>query len=96
MSHQAEPFRVDFLWVRWYGLDRKHKSGFKAKCLPWVGFVDGSDADAFGFIDPDEVIRAAHLLPVYKLDQTSDFLPPSITRWPNEHDQDYEHYSVGM
>lgn len=91
-----KPFRVDFLWVRWYGLDTKHKSGFKAKRPHWVGFVDSSSPNAFGFLDPNNVLRAVHLLPVYKLGKTSEFLPPSIARRPTEHDEDYERYSVDM
>ncbi len=82
-----KPFRVDFLWVRWYGVDTKHKSGFKAKRPHWVGFVDSSSPKAFGFLDPNDVIRAVHLLPVYKLGRTPDFLPPSIARRPSEHDE---------
>ncbi len=82
-----KPFRVDFLWVRWYGVDTKHKSGFKAKRPHWVGFVDSSSPKAFGFLDPNDVIRAVHLLSVYKLGRTPDFLPPSIARRPSEHDE---------
>ncbi|SJL13006.1 uncharacterized protein ARMOST_16442 [Armillaria ostoyae] len=89
-------FQIDFLWVRWYGFDGKHKSGFTAKRPHWVGFVNGSDAEAFGFISPANVIQVVHLLPVYRLGTTSDFLAPSIARRPNENDQDYERYSVAM
>ncbi len=72
-------FRVDLAWVRWYGFDAKHGLGFKAKHPHYVGFVDGSDPEAFGFIDPNDIIRAVHLMPVYKLGQTIEFLSPSIT-----------------
>ncbi|PBL04026.1 hypothetical protein ARMGADRAFT_874976, partial [Armillaria gallica] len=89
-------FQIDFLWVHWYGFDGKHKSGFKAKRPHWVGFVDGSDQEAFGFISPTDVIQAVHLLPVYQLGTTSDFLAPSIAQRPNENDKDYERYSVAM
>ncbi|KAK0226736.1 hypothetical protein EDD85DRAFT_923411 [Armillaria nabsnona] len=92
----ARPFNIDFLWVCWYGFDTKHRSGFKAKWPHWVGFVDTEDPEAFGFLDPADVIRAIHLVPVYKLGRTSDFMPPSISRRPNEHDEDYERYSVDM
>ncbi len=89
-------FQIDFLWVCWYGFNGKHKLGFKAKRPHWVGFVDGSDQDAFGFISPADVIRVVHLLPVYQLGTTLDFLAPSIAWWPNENDKDYERYSVAM
>lgn len=92
----SRPFNISFLWVRWYGFDGKHRSGFKAKRPHWVGFVHGEDPEAFGFLDPSDVIRAIHLVPVYRLGQTPDFLPPSISRRPNEHDKDYERYAVDM
>ncbi|PBK80927.1 hypothetical protein ARMGADRAFT_949059, partial [Armillaria gallica] len=37
-----------------------------------------------------------HLLPVYQLGTTSDFLAPSIAQQPNENDKDYEQYSVAI
>ncbi len=89
-------FRVDFAWVRWYGFDSGHHSGFTAKRPHHVGFVNGNDSGAFGFLDPDDIIRAVHLLPVYRLGQTAEFLPPSIARRPEENNQDYEWYSVDM
>ncbi|KAK0215255.1 hypothetical protein EDD85DRAFT_751250, partial [Armillaria nabsnona] len=92
----ARLFNIDFLWVHWYGFDTKHRSGFKAKRPHWVGFVDSEDPEAFGFLDPADVIHAIHLVLVYKLGRTSDFMPPSISWRPNEHDEDYEHYSVDM
>src|ERR1700729_3586120 len=54
--------RVDFLWVRWLGQDPNHRSGFKAKGLPRVGFVP-SDDGAFRFSDPQEIVRAIRLVP---------------------------------
>ncbi|KAK0479044.1 hypothetical protein EDD18DRAFT_1312527 [Armillaria luteobubalina] len=66
------PFNVNFIWVHWYGFDGKHRSGFKAKQPHWVGFVQGEDPEAFGFLDPSDVIRGTHLVPVYRLGQTQD------------------------
>ncbi len=68
----ARPFNINFLWVRWYSFDSKHRSGFKAKRPHWVGFVDSKDPEAFGFLDPANVICAIHLIPIYKLGRTSD------------------------
>ncbi|KAK0438853.1 uncharacterized protein EV420DRAFT_1651271 [Desarmillaria tabescens] len=68
----------------------------KAKCPHHVEFVNGTDPEAFGFLDPDDIIHAIHLIPVYKLGQTTEFLPPSITQRPEENDEDYEWYSVDM
>lgn len=93
-----EPFRIDFLWVRWYGLDSERKSagGFKTKRPYCIGFIDGKDPDAFGFLDPDDVIRAVHLKPIFARGRTSDFLPSSIARRPDEFDKDWERFYVNM
>lgn len=89
--------RMDFLWVRWYGFDTKVQSGFKARRLCQIGFLDSTkDAYAFGFIDPDDVIRAIHLIPRFQLGKTSLLLPPSMARHEDEEDEDYLRYYIAM
>ncbi len=61
-----------------------------------IGFIDGKDPDVFGFLDPDDVIRAVHLKPVFARGHTSDFLPSSIARRPDEFDKDWECFYVNM
>jgi len=85
----------DFLWVRWYGLETSHQFGFKAKRLPRIGFVD-TDDNAFGFIDPANIIRAVHLIPAFYHGLTSELLPASMARRKDEDDQDYNRYYVNM
>ena len=87
----------EFLWVRWYGFDCEANAGLKAKRLYQVRFLDAhSDAGAFGFIDPKDVIRAVHMIPWYVDEQTDMFLPPSIARREEEGDLDFFHYYVNM
>jgi hypothetical protein len=89
--------QMDFLWVRWYGLDTAARSGFKARRLHQVGFLDSNDdIGAFGFIDPQDVIRAVHLIPAFHLGTTSKLLPLSMARREDENDQDYERYYINM
>lgn len=89
--------KMDFLWVRWYGYDTHARSGFKARRLHQIGFLDShEDKGAFGFIDPSDVIRAIHLIPAFKLGTSYEFLPPSIARRENEGDEDYVRYYVSM
>jgi hypothetical protein len=64
-SHTSEPQHIEFLWVRWFGLDQEQPSGWRAKRLHRVGFVDGENEAAFGFLDPEQVIRAVHLMPAF-------------------------------
>lgn len=87
---------MDFLWVRWFGQDSTHKSGFKHKRLPRIGFVPMEDGGAFGFLDPAEVIRAVHLMPAYAHGKTSELMGPSISRQPKDGDEDWQYYYVDM
>ncbi|KAK0498198.1 hypothetical protein EDD18DRAFT_1015208, partial [Armillaria luteobubalina] len=52
--------------------------GFKARHLQCLGFLSGDDLEAFGFIDPRDIIHASHIVPAYYYGQTQDILPPSI------------------
>ena len=89
--------KMDFLWVRWYGLDMHSRSGFKAQRLHQVGFLDSyDDPDAFGFIDPVDVIRAIHLIPAFHFGKTSQLLSSSLARREEEGDEDYERYYINM
>jgi len=60
MTH---PTNMDVLWVRWFKIDRRHKAGWKAKRLYKIRFVPNPDEGAFGFIDPNDIIRGIHLIP---------------------------------
>ena len=48
--HSAQ--RMEFLWVRWLGIEPGYCSGSKVARLPKVGFVEDANEDAFGFLDP--------------------------------------------
>jgi hypothetical protein len=65
--------------------------------LPKVGFVDESDVDVFGFLDPGQVIRGAHLIPVFASGRGVSSLRHgrSLARPGGELD-DWEGYYVGV
>ena len=88
--------RMDVLWVRWFGYDYDEPGGFATRRLHRVGFVEYTDPSAFGFIDPNEVIRGSHLMPASSHGRTRDYLPPSAVRQPEEYHSDYRYYYVGM
>ncbi|KAJ7586852.1 hypothetical protein C8J56DRAFT_1051158 [Mycena floridula] len=67
--------RVDFLWVRWYEFDTTYKSGWKHKRLPRLHFLDCSDPNAFGFVDPANVLRGSHIIPAFVHGKTQEYLP---------------------
>ncbi|KAF8992498.1 hypothetical protein BDQ17DRAFT_1253858, partial [Cyathus striatus] len=99
-SNYQDPVRMDFLWVRWYGLDSnpRYKSGWKAQHLPRIGFIEEDDDNlaAFGFLDPTHVVQGVHLIPTFKEGQTHELLKPSLARLPKENDLDYLFYYVNM
>ena len=56
--------RIEFLWVRWFEIIQD--------CLGWeqhvpdtVKFLPMADEDAFGFVDPANVLRACHVVPSF-------------------------------
>lgn len=91
---QTQGLRMDFLWVRWLGLDPDWKGGDSTCQLERVGFVPfGNDAGgpAFGFVDPATVIRACHLIPAFAEGTTTGLMPPSKFR---QADGDYVNFYV--
>jgi hypothetical protein len=74
------PKRMEFLWVRWFGLDAEWDSGPSHLRLDRIGYVPDDDPDAFGFLDPDHVLRACHLIPSFAMGRTPLLLTPSTAR----------------
>ena len=62
--------RMDFLWVRWFGIEPGHRSGSRKARLPKIGFVESTDDYAFSFVDPNLVIRVVHVIPSFKHGRT--------------------------
>lgn len=60
------PKRIEFLWVRWYIHVKDSPSGWKSRRLDHVRFPRLTDGDAFGFLDPADVLRACHIIPCFK------------------------------
>ncbi|KAF7363034.1 hypothetical protein MVEN_00655200 [Mycena venus] len=89
---------MEFLWVRWLGVEPGYRSGIRRARLPKVGFVPETDPYAFGFLDPAQVIRGSHLIPVFQGGRTNDLLATEeITAarrlWETE---DWANYYVDM
>jgi hypothetical protein len=90
--------RMEFLWVRWLGLEPKYRSGSRYARLPMVGFVEDSDELAFGFLDPSLVIRGCHLIPRFHSARTNALMAydgPTAARTPGSTD-DWTNYYVNM
>lgn len=96
------PQRMDFLHVRWLHQDTSGGSIWQTKRLPRVSCVPYNDTDAFGFLDPVDVIRGVHLLPRFRYGRTSSLLPPTtigrVYREPEWHpvQEDWNWLYIGM
>jgi hypothetical protein len=88
---------IEVLYVRWLAPLIDHHSGMNYARLPKVAFVDESDRDAFGFLDPNQVIRSAHLIPAFASGRGTSSLRhgESFARQCDEL-EDWEAHYVGM
>lgn len=69
---------VEFLWVRWFGIEQDYEYGPGPGRLPKIGFVPDTEDNAFGFLDPSLVLRGCHLVPVFANGRTSGLLRTSL------------------
>jgi hypothetical protein len=60
-----KPRRIEFLWVRWYQTVDTKTTGWKALKLDRIRFSPMGDVDAFGFIDPSDVLRSCYIVPTF-------------------------------
>ncbi|KAG2336702.1 hypothetical protein BDR05DRAFT_896368 [Suillus weaverae] len=95
-SSSYDPVQVDFAWVRWFGRDLTHRSGWEVKRLHRLGFIPSEDPGAFGFIDPKHIIRGIHLIPAFAHGHTSEYMSPSIARHPSDNDEDWTYFYLNI
>ncbi|KAG2060721.1 hypothetical protein BDR06DRAFT_986857 [Suillus hirtellus] len=67
LKGQTKKQHLEVLYVRWLTplVPSDYQSGMRHACLPKVAFIEESDHDAFGFLNPGQVIRGAHLIPAF-------------------------------
>lgn len=65
--------------MHWYSRDTRHKAGFKRRCLHQLEPLSPANPDAFGFLDPNDVIRSAHLIPAFAHRAEEGSTLPSVT-----------------
>lgn len=67
------PRRMEFLWVRWFKVihDVPPQQGWSTGQLDQLRFPSLSE-DAFGFVDPSQVLRACHIVQRFTLGKISD------------------------
>lgn len=75
------PDRIEFLFVRWFGIDPEWSGGSTSCRLDRIGFVPDSEGPgAFGFLDPSHIIQPCHLIPTFQLKFTTTLLARSVAR----------------
>ena len=93
---EGEAPMVQMAWVRWFKLDKHLPSGFSSLRYPSVSFYESHEPDAFGFVHPDEIIRAVHLIPSFRSGKTTEYLSvPSKAHLETE-GQDWKHFNVNV
>jgi len=92
----AHPTEMDVLWVRWLAVDKKRKAGWKAKRLYKVRFIPNLDEGAFGFLDPNDIIRGVHLIPGFDDGLIEDDLNEAESEWDYEPARNWCSYYVNQ
>ena len=96
---RTPPTRLDVLFVRWFCRDSS-PAGWAAKRLQRLEFFDHESLpDAFGFLDPDSVVRGVHLIPAFAHSPTDELLGPTFARRKGDScgdDSDWRFYYVNM
>jgi hypothetical protein len=60
-----EPIRMEFIWVRWYHRVEVAQAGWGAYRLDKIQFLPMAEEEAFGFVDPLDVMRGCHIIPTF-------------------------------
>jgi hypothetical protein len=91
--HDFESRRFDFLWVRWFEVVNPGSSGWSNSKLDSIRFPPMNENRSFGFVDPKDVLRRCHVLPVFaKGKRQEDGV--GISRCAKD-GKDYNQYFVG-
>lgn len=68
--------KIDVCWICWYSMNHYDKDassfGFTVKRLYQVRFLHDTNLNAFGFIDPNDIIQAVHFIPNFAAGETTD------------------------
>ena len=91
-----EEARMDVIWVRWFKIDKTYRAGWKAKRLYRLKFVPPLEDGAFGFLDPNDVVRGSHLIPGFVLGLRPH--PPAVpaSAWDPKEESNWDAYYVNQ
>jgi hypothetical protein len=77
------PRRLEVLWVRWYKLESGYAT-WSARKLDRVSFLPVTDENAFGFLDPSDVLRGCHIIPAFRQGRVWEDGEPGLSYWAND------------
>ncbi|KAJ2923824.1 hypothetical protein H1R20_g13272, partial [Candolleomyces eurysporus] len=81
-TQRYDSFRLDVVWGQWYeALDRPGKEEFQ---LDLLRLCPVETPPSLHFIDPADILRAAHLIPQFSLGEVDTLLPKSCLVMPQE------------
>lgn len=93
------PRRIEFLWVRWYRVRNPEKDALQSRQLDEVEFPPLTDSDAFGFLDPANVVRSCYIVPAFSHGQRHGSEDNGLSKcasdgsdWKRYYIQRYVHY----
>lgn len=92
-------FLIHFLWARWYERDLAAPGGFSTRRLHRLKLAGKSDPLAFGFLDPDLVMRGCHVIPAFYHEKIKDEdIIRTVLQRPRDGDDqsDWRYYYVNM
>ncbi|KAG8761981.1 hypothetical protein FRC12_009250 [Ceratobasidium sp. 428] len=100
----ASPRRMDFVHVRWLYYDDDQPGGLDTCRLDRLSYGecrsdDDEDRnqevlDAFDFVDPNDIIRATHLIPDFDSDMSSELLNGPSMALDDKEEGDWNYYYV--
>ncbi|CEL56121.1 hypothetical protein RSOLAG1IB_07574 [Rhizoctonia solani AG-1 IB] len=100
LYRQYAPRRMDFVHVRWLYYDYEQPGGWDTFRLDRVGYEpcgsDEDNLDSFDFVDPSDIIRAAHLIPDFQSGASTALLdtPHSLSHDDPNRGTDWCYYYV--
>lgn len=92
----SDETRMDVLWVRWFRIDESQRAGWKAKRLYRIKLVPALDSNAFGFLDPEDIIRGSHLIPGFRFGHRVCSPSDPASGWDPEEGSDWGSYYVNQ
>ena len=92
----SDEVSMNVLWVCWFKIDETHRAGWKAKRLYRLKFIPSLDDSAFGFLNPDDVVRGSHLILGFVLGYRSLSGNQIASIWDSEKKSDWDAYYVNQ